>query len=306
MQRSQLIEVIERVFEAQSVPRAAVGDLTEFYALLLERVMAARNRRAGAPIVFGLCGPQGAGKSTTTEVMRQLFLELGGLTVAVLSLDDLYLPGAERARLAQQIHPLLRTRGVPGTHDVEQGIALLGRLASAQPQDRTRLPRFDKAVDEPCPTATQEWFQGRADIVIFEGWCVGAKAQATAALLDPVNELERLEDAERRWRSYVNTQLAGQYQQLFGCIDVLLMLRAPSFDCVFEWRRLQERKLAATVKAQGVPAGRLQLMDDTALRRFIMHFERVTRHLQDEMPARADLVAQLDADRRIVSVRQSG
>lgn len=306
MQRSQLIEVIERAFEAQSVPRAAVGDLAEFYALLLERVMAARNRRAGAPIVLGLCGPQGAGKSTTTEVMRQLFMELGGLTVAVLSLDDLYLPGAERACLAQQIHPLLRTRGVPGTHDVEQGIALLGRLASAQPQDRTRLPRFDKALDEPCPPATQEWFQGRADIVIFEGWCVGAKAQEPAALLDPVNELERLEDAEGRWRSYVNTQLAGRYQQLFGCIDVLLMLRAPSFDCVFEWRRLQERKLAAKVNAQGVPAGRLQLMDDSALRRFIMHFERVTRHLQDEMPARADLVAQLDADRRIVSVRQSG
>jgi D-glycerate 3-kinase len=125
-------------------------------------------------------------------------------------------------------------------------------------------------------------------------------------LLEPVNELERLEDADGRWRGYVNEQLAGSYRQLFACVDVLLMLRAPSFDCVFEWRRLQERKLAAKVGAQGVPAGRSQVMDDAALRRFIMHFERITRHLQEEMPARADLVAQLDADRRIIAVRQSG
>ena len=87
-------------------------------------------------LVVGICGAQGSGKSTLTAVLRKL-LEMRGLRVASLSLDDLYLTRGERRELAARIHPLLATRGVPGTHDVELGKA--GAAARAGDDDDTGL-----------------------------------------------------------------------------------------------------------------------------------------------------------------------
>lgn len=268
---------------------------------IIAHFLDARSWRAGRPMVLGLCGSQGSGKSTVTCALQSTLREAHGVSVAVLSLDDLYLAGAERERLARDVHPLLRTRGVPGTHDVGLGIEVIGQLLSAAPDAITRIPRFDKALDEPCPPGRWEAFRGRADLVILEGWCVGALPQEGAALEEPVNGLERDEDGEGRWRKYVNGALAGRYQALFGLIDGLVLLRAPGFEVVFEWRRQQERELAANSRA-----GATGIMDDAALRRFIMTYERLTRHILVEMPQRAHLVVGLDEHRHVVSVEGRG
>src|SRR6185437_8649015 len=76
------------------------------------------------PLVLGLCGAQGSGKSILARSLADRFASRGR-RVAVLSLDDLYLTKAERSRLAQEVHPLLGTRGVPGTHDVALGLQIL-------------------------------------------------------------------------------------------------------------------------------------------------------------------------------------
>jgi D-glycerate 3-kinase len=263
--------------------------------LILDDIAALRLRREGQPLVIGICGSQGSGKTTLAATLQTALTQEQRVNVAVLSIDDLYLPARERARLAHAVHPLLRTRGVPGTHEIALGIALIDRLIDCKPDVCTSLPRFDKLADDRLPVSAWPEFRGRADVVLFEGWCVGARPQAEDELAAPLNALERDEDADGRWRRYVNAQLAGPYQGLFGMLDRLVLLAAPDFDIVFRWRRQQEHSLAALASAAPVP----RVMSDAQLARFIMHYERLTRFILSEMPQRADLVVALDAERRV-------
>jgi D-glycerate 3-kinase len=277
--------------------------LRSAYAQVLDDVLALRARCGSQPVVIGVCGAQGSGKSTLTRVLQAALQDDHRLAVAVISLDDLYLPSHERARLAASVHALLRTRGVPGTHDVGLGMEVIQRLRSAQPGEITRLPRFDKAVDE--PVAPDRWpiFQGRADVVLFEGWCVGAREQASAELVAPINVLEREHDVDGGWRRYVNAQLGGPYRELFGLIDRLVMLQAPGFEVVYEWRRQQEHELARRARQSG-GSSPLRVMNDAELLRFVMHYERLTRHILAEMPGRADVLVTLDARRDIIALER--
>lgn len=265
---------------------ASYAETVATVAVPLAGRIAASVRPGG--IVVGLCGPQASGKSTLTAVMARL-LEDQGLRVAVLSLDDLYLTRAERAALGREVHPLLTTRGVPGTHDVALGMQVLAALRAP---GRTQAPRFDKAADDRGEGAV---FEGPADVVIFEGWCVGAIAQPATDLAEPVNDLERERDAEGAWRAYVNAALAGPYRSLFDGFDLLVLLQAPGFEVVLAWRQEQERKLRERLAREGAGGGRA--MSDDEVAGFIAHYERLTRWILAEMPARADVVVALDAGR---------
>lgn len=244
------------------------------------------------PLILGICGSQGSGKSTLARGLVERF----GLRAATLSLDDLYLGKAARAGLARDIHPLLATRGVPLTHEVMLGCAILDKVRAGQP---VRLPRFDKASDEPLPEAQWESVDGPIDLLIFEGWCVGAAPQAGAELAVPVNDLERSEDPGGTWRRAVNDALAGSYRALFARIDRLVLLAAPGFEVVQGWRAQQEAELRATLVTQGRDPA--LAMSDDQIARFIQHYERITRAILREMPARADLTLHLDSDRRVIS-----
>jgi D-glycerate 3-kinase len=252
--------------------------------------------RRGKPVVLGICGAQGSGKSTLAAAIARDAAKRG-ISAAVLSLDDLYLTRSERETLAHDVHPLLRTRGVPGTHDVALGLAVLEALRRGEPAP---LPRFDKARDDRAPD--DEWDRAPADceLLIFEGWCVGARPQAREALRNPVNELEAREDPDGRWRSFANDALAGPYQQLFAPIDALLLLAAPSFEVVFDWRLQQEQELRASA-GPDAPG----LMDAAALARFIQHYERLTRHILADMPARAEVLVRLGADRAPLAISRN-
>ena len=166
----------------------------------------------------------------------------------------------------------------------------------------TALPRFDKATDEPVEASAEPRFAGRPDVLIFEGWCVGARAEEPTALLEPVNALERNEDRDGRWRGYVNERLAGPYQALFARVDRLVMLRAPHFECVSAWRQEQEHKLARRLRVTGGAGHPSRVMNDAEVTRFVMYFERVTRHVLAEMPDYADLVIELDNSREVRSI----
>jgi D-glycerate 3-kinase len=247
------------------------------------------SRVEDAPFIVGVCGSQGSGKSTLCQQLSERWREKG-MRIAVLSLDDLYLTRAERQTRAQNIHPLLATRGVPGTHDVELGVRTLRALAGHEP---VKLPRFDKANDDRRPEVAWDVTSAPVDVVLFEGWCVGAQPQSRDKLLEPMNPLETIEDADGRWRNYVNEQLGAEYQRLFAMTDYLVLLAAPSFDVVLRWRTQQEQELRKQQRGSAV-------MDDAALARFVQHYERLTRHILDQMPSRADLVIRLDENRRVV------
>ena len=260
------------------------------YRPLAARIGALAAKRPG--VVIGLCGSQGSGKSTGAALL-QILLDEARLRSAVLSIDDLYLPKEERKKLAEEIDPLLATRGPPGTHDV----ALGGRLLDALPRSGvTAIPRFDKSRDTRADPDQWDHFDGPADIILFEGWCVGARPQPPEALVRPVNELERIFDPNGRWRRYVNDALAGPYQHLFRRLSYLILLKAPSFEVVARWRKEQEAKLRdRSGDATGV-------MSDAQIDRFVQYYERLTRFILAEMPSRADAVAALDSHRRVLGL----
>jgi D-glycerate 3-kinase len=239
--------------------------------------------RSVAPFILGLCGAQGSGKSTLAAALANALTQ-AQVSTAILSLDDLYLGPQARAQLALDIHPLLRTRGVPGTHDMALAARVFEALSHGAP---VALPRFDKRTDAPLPPTDWPVTPPGLQLLIFEGWCVGARPQAEAALVTPVNVLEAVEDVDGRWRRHVNAQLAGPYAALFARLDMLLLLAAPDFEIVSDWRIEQERRGA-------------QAMSDDEVRRFVQHYERLTRHILADMPAHADLVLRLGRQRQLL------
>ena len=270
MAREGLPESFRRVVELVCEPLAARA----------HRLKTVRRKTA----LIGLCGPQGSGKSTIAAVTVGLLAERGVNAVA-LSLDDFYLTRDARQRLAREVHPLLATRGPPGTHDVALAGAALDQLRA---KGKVTLPRFDKAADNRTPRGTWETIRSPVDVVLLEGWCVGAVAQGAGALQEPVNALERDEDPQGLWRTYVNDQLDGPYQALFARLHDLVLLEAPSFEVVAGWRAEQERKLRERTGAG---------MTEAEVARFVSYFERLTRWILAEMPARASWVVTLNKDR---------
>ena len=239
--------------------------------------------------VIGINGAQGSGKSTLSKILALLLQQGFAKSVVVLSLDDFYLTKAQRNHLAESVHPLLQTRGVPGTHDVMLAMQVLTALKAGT---AIRLPRFDKSQDDRVaesywPFIDLEFRDRPVDIILFEGWCVAAQPQPTDQLQQPVNRLEAEEDTQMIWRSYVNQQLTTPYQTLFAQLDKLIMLQVPSFEYVYRWRESQERCLPKGMNAQ-------------QLQRFILHYERLTKYMLQEMPARADKVLVLGEDHQIV------
>jgi D-glycerate 3-kinase len=243
--------------------------------------------RGDGPFVLGVCGAQGSGKSTLAEGLSRR-LEARGLRAATLSIDDLYLSRAKREELGRVVHPLFATRGVPGTHDAALGVRLLDAVRAGED---VVLPRFDKATDDPAPTGAL--VKGPLDVLIFEGWCVGARAQDDSALMAPVNALEAQRDPGLVWRRFANLALATDYAELFERIDRLVLLAAPGFEVVRCWRIQQERELRARVGAGA------RTMSDGEIGIFIQHYERLTRHILSDMPAYADLTLRLDEHRRL-------
>jgi D-glycerate 3-kinase len=243
----------------------------------------------GTLLNVGICGPQGSGKSTLVDIL-QAVLRARGLKVAVLSIDDLYLTFAQRQELARNVHPLLATRGVPGTHSPALGLEILQSFGQV---GTSALPRFDKSIDDRAPMADWTEVTGPVDILLFEGWCVGARAQPQERLVEPINDLERIEDPDGQWRRYVNSALAIDYPPLFSRLDRLIQLRAPDFETVLAWRQQQEAQLRSRLGSDQTH----RAMSDRQVVRFVAHYERLTRWIDQEMPERADVVINLNAQR---------
>jgi D-glycerate 3-kinase len=133
-------------------------------------------------------------------------------------------------------------------------------------------------------------------LVIVEGWALGLRPQLESALEPPINELERNEDADGRWRHWVNKQLRA-YQPLWRKLDALIVLQAPNWEVIRNWRSETEQELLA----RGAPLA----MDAEAMLRFLAHFERLSRHALATLPVLADTCVEYDTEHHVTGLSHS-
>lgn len=271
--------------------------LLHFYVPLSEwvfRTYCGLRSIKSCPIILGLVGPPGAGKTSTSLFLQSIFQAAWELSVVILSLDNFYKTQEQRAAMNSCVHDLFRTRGVPGTHDLDLGHFVFKSLLSATEATITAIPVFNKspAVDDRLPKDQWQTYHGRPDMIIFEGWCVGAKPQPQDALQIPVNSLEQDKDPKCVWRSFVNEQLRTDYQKLFDYLDVLIMIKVPSWSVILaqRWEQEQQRK---------------PHLSEARFHEFLMYYQRLCMWMHQEMPGRADMVLEIDRDRNLTKVAQN-
>ena len=266
-----------------------VGKLNTFYLPLSKWIYSVYEKDKKIKI-FGLAGGQGAGKSTITEILKFILKNKYGLDLCIFSIDDFYKTKQERKKMSKVVHPLFLTRGVPGTHDVNLIMQTFNNLKKKKFKS-VLIPKFDKSKDDRAKKT--KWLKVRQPphIIIFEGWCVGAKQQTNEELKKPINFIEKDHDSDLEWRKKVNYYLKNSYRKIFQKIDKLIYLKAPSFNHIFEWRLLQEQKLKLTSKNK-------EIMSKKEIRKFIMFYERITKQMMKDFPKISNLTIFLDSRHR--------
>ena len=256
-------------------------------------------------LFVGINGCQGSGKSTLVEFLTLFLRREFNLVVVALSLDDFYLSKVKREHLAQSSHPLFATRGVPGTHNINLLAATLSKLkASKNEPVAIALPRFNKALDDVCARNAWHEVNQAVDIVLFEGWCWGVPAQNQVDLVLPINALEAQYDKQAVWRRQVNHNLCHDYQPLYDFMDTWLMLKAPSFEVVYQWRLQQEKQLAALGQINKTRVNKI--MSEKQVGEFIQHYQRLTEHSLKVMPDKVEVLFTLDEQRKIIASKGLG
>ena len=282
-------ERIRNEFAALAIAEGIAPRFADNYFELMFEIAVGLVSRGEPLLILGIAGAQGTGKSTLAKLLATVVERGFEKTTLVMSLDDFYLTQSERIALAANQHPLLRTRGVPGTHDTALLHHVIDELKAG---NGTEVPRFDKAIDDRAGMIPV--MGAGLDILIIEGWCWGATPVLPAALEEPINRLEAEQDASGIWRHYVNDQLAsGAYQDLFDAAHASFFLKAPDWETVYAWRLQQEQQLAT--KSAGAA-----IMNADQVREFVLYYERITRHMLATMPATANLTLFLDEQHQVV------
>ena len=246
------------------------------------------------PYFVGLAGGQGTGKTTISSLIKIILIKYFKLKVFRISIDDFYKTRKERINLSKRVHPMLLTRGVPGTHDINMVLNFFKKTKSKKFK-RLKLPTFNKAIDDRFNK--KKWYdlKKRPDVIIFEGWCVGAKSEKNDTLNKTINSLEKAKDQKRIWRKYVNHQLKSKYKKLYLQLNCLVYLKAKNFNLLQKWRLKQERKLWITSKVKS------KIMSKGDVLNFMQTYQRITQNMFRSMPKYASVIFNLNSNHQIKS-----
>ena len=249
-------------------------------------------------LVIGLAGGQGSGKTTISSILSIILKKYFKLNVFIVSIDDFYKTRKDRKMLSKKKHPLLMTRGVPGTHDVNLMLSFFKKIKLKKFKS-LEAPKFNKAIDDRYKKSLWYKIKTKPDVVIFEGWCVGARAQSSSQLKKPINSLEKVYDQGAKWRAHVNNQLKTKYKTLFNQLDGLLYLKAKNFNLLREWRLKQERKLWVQTKNKK----NLKIMSSGDVISFMQTYQRITQQMFKDAIKNSSIIMNLNNNHQIEQIR---
>ncbi len=249
------------------------------------------------PYFVGLAGGQGTGKTTISSLIMIILTKYFKLKVFRISIDDFYKTRKERIYLSKRVHSMLLTRGVPGTHDINMILNFFRKVKSKKFK-RLKLPTFNKAIDDRFNK--KKWYdlKTKPDVIIFEGWCVGAKSEKNDSLKKTINSMERLKDQKQIWRKHVNQQLKLKYKNLYSQLNCLIYLKAKNFSLLQKWRLKQERKLWIKNKVKS----NSKIMSRGDVINFMQTYQRITQNMFKYMPKYASIIFNLNSNHQIKSV----
>ena len=284
---------------------ASLVDQTDELYLPFSQWLSQKAHSDRGPLIVGVGGAQGCGKTTFCSVISRILCKGFDLNCVVISLDDLYSTRHDRMKFADQTASMFSVRGAPGTHDVSFALSLFERLKNLKEGEVMKFPRFDKSIDDRKAVHLWQEVQGPVDVVLFEGWCVGAPPM-TEGIDKPINELEKEMDADGAWRNKVNQLLNEDYKTLFSKIDLMAWMQAPNYDIVYHWRDKQERVLESHLHdIHGVLLDTidLKIMSTSELKRFMQYYERLTRHMLAVMPNKVDVLFKLNEKQEVIEMK---
>ena len=282
----------EKVFGKSKAEKITI--LKKFYipmSFWIER----KYKKKGKTLFLGVSGGQGSGKTTVTEILKIILKKFFKRQIHVSSIDDFYKTLEERNKMSNKIHSLFKTRGVPGTHDINL-VKKFFNFIKKEKFRKIKLPKFEKARDDRLEKKYWYSLKKKPEIVILEGWCVGAKPQSNSLIRKPINILEKYEDKDLMWRKYVNKKLKKEYKNLFAMIDYLIFMKVPNFNMVFKWRLLQENKLRKKSHL------RTKVMSCNEIKRFIMFYQRITLQMIKDFSKSASVLMLLKKNHAIKKV----
>ncbi|MDC3037821.1 uridine kinase [Candidatus Pelagibacter sp.] len=246
------------------------------------------------PYFVGLAGGQGTGKTTISSIIKIILEKYFKLKVFKISIDDFYKTRKERLALSKKVHPMLLTRGVPGTHDISMMLDFF-KKSKAKKFKNMKLPNFNKAIDDRFPKNKWNTINKRPDVIIFEGWCVGARAETNKTLKKSVNSMEKANDHKLVWRKYVNQQLKTKYKKLYSQLNCMIYLKAKNFSLLQKWRLKQEHKLWLKTKKKGGH----KIMSKGDVINFMQTYQRITQNMFKNMPKYASIILNLNSNHQI-------
>ncbi len=246
------------------------------------------------PYFVGLAGGQGTGKTTISSIIKIILEKYFKLKVFKISIDDFYKTRKERKGLSKKVHPMLLTRGVPGTHDINMMLDFF-KKSKAKKFKNMKLPKFNKAIDDRFPKNKWNKINKRPDIIIFEGWCVGARAETNKTLKKSINSMEKANDHKLVWRKYVNLQLKTKYKKLYSQLNCMIYLKAKNFSLLQKWRLKQEHKLWLKTKKKGSH----KIMSKGDVINFMQTYQRITQNMFKNMNKYASIILNLNSNHQI-------
>ena len=252
-------------------------------------------KKKGKTLFLGFSGGQGSGKTTVAKILKIILKKFFKRKIHVSYIDDFYKTLKDRNKMSYTTHPLFKTRGVPGTHDINL-VKKFFYFIKKKKFEKTKLPKFDKSIDDRLKKKYWYNIKERPEIVILEGWCVGAKPQSNSLIKKPINILEKYEDKNLIWRKHINERLKREYKKLFEMIDCYIFMKIPNFHMVFKWRLLQENKLRKKSHLKK------KIMSYKELKRFIMFYQRITLQMIKDLSKSASIVMLLNKNHEIKKV----
>jgi len=252
-------------------------------------------KKKGKTLLVGLSASQGSGKTTVAAILSIILKVFFKRNTCVISIDDFYKTLSDRKKMAEKKHSLFKTRGVPGTHDINL-IKNFFEATKKKNFKNIKLPKFSKSIDDRLKRNRWHNIKKKPEIVILEGWCVGAKAKSNSSLKKPINFLEKNEDKNLIWRKIANDRLKKEYKNVFAMIDHFIFMKVPNFKVVFKWRLLQEKKLKKKA------SHKRKIMSYKEIERFIMFYQRITLQMMKDLSKSASIVMFLKKNHEIKKV----